>query len=123
MCHSIEPYNLLKDLSGVMSEESQETWRDRVERLEANLDQFIDFVAQNQRTQAVQLQVHQEQLASHQEQMNELRQISQQLAEVQIETFARFDQMQSEIRGLRIETQRMLDRYLNPEPPDEENQN
>lgn len=106
-----------------MSEESQENWRDRADRMEATLDQFIDFVAQNQRAQAVQLQIHQEQLAAHQEQINELRQLSQQLAETQIEMFARFDQMQSEICGLRIETQRMLDRYLNPEPPDEDNQN
>ncbi|MBE9010692.1 hypothetical protein IQ250_10775 [Pseudanabaenaceae cyanobacterium LEGE 13415] len=106
-----------------MAEEPQESWRDRVERLESNLDQFIDSVLQNQRNQTVQLQIHQEQLASQQEQINELRQISQQFAEVQVETFARFDQMQSEIRGLRIETQRMLDRYLNPEPPDEDNQN
>mgnify|MGYP002777003834 CR=1 FL=1 len=106
-----------------MSEESQENWRDRVERLEANLDQFIDFVAQNQRTQAVQLQIHQEQLASHQEQINEIRELSQRLAETQIEMFARFDEMQSEIRGLRIETQRMLDRYLNQDPPEEDTGN
>lgn len=99
-----------------MSQEPQGNWRDRVERLEANLDQFIDFVSQNQRTQQVQLE-------SHQDQINELRQLSRQLAETQIEMFTRFDQMQSEIRGLRIETQRMLDRYLNQEPPDEDTGN
>ncbi|BAU12918.1 hypothetical protein LEP3755_34530 [Leptolyngbya sp. NIES-3755] len=105
-----------------MSEEPQESWRDRVERLESNLAQFIDFVAQNQRTQAVQLQTHQEQIT-------EIRQISQQLAQAQIETFTRIDrmqaeiqEMQNEIRGLRIETQRMLDAYLNPDS-DEDNQN
>ncbi len=84
-----------------------------MERIEANIDQFIDVVFQNQRGQAVQL--HQEQLASQQEQINEIRQLFQRLAETQIEMFARFDQMQSEIRGLWIETQRMLDTYLNQE--------
>ncbi|MBD1846186.1 hypothetical protein H6F89_22760 [Cyanobacteria bacterium FACHB-63] len=106
-----------------MAEASQENWRDRVERLEANLDQFIDFVAQSQRVQAVQLQVHQEQLAARQGQINETRELSRRLAETQIGMFARFDQVQSEIRGLRLETQRMLDAYLNQEPPDEDTGN
>lgn len=99
-----------------MAEASQENWRDRVERLEANLDQFIDFVAQNQRAQAVQLQIQQEQI-------NEIRELSRRLAETQIEMFTRFDRVQSEIRGLRLETQQMLDAYLNQEPPDEDTGN
>ncbi|MBD1822231.1 hypothetical protein H6F51_06940 [Cyanobacteria bacterium FACHB-DQ100] len=105
-----------------MSQESQENWRDRMERLEANLDQFIDFVSQNQRNQAVQLQIHQELLASHQEQINEIRELSRRLAETQIATFARIDEMQAEIRGRQIETQRMLALYLNRDP-DEDTQN
>ncbi|GAP96315.1 hypothetical protein [Leptolyngbya sp. NIES-2104] len=106
-----------------MSEETQSNLSNRMDRLEANLDQFIDVVLQNQRNQAVQLQIHQEQIASQQQQISEIRQLSQRLAETQIEMFARFDQMQSEIRGLRLETQRMLDAYLNPEPPDEDTGN
>lgn len=98
----------------------QENWRDCVERLEANLNQFIDFVSQNQRNQSVQLQIHQELLASHQEQTNEIRELSRRLAETQIATFARIDEMQAEIRGLQIETQQMLDLYLNRDP-DEDN--
>ncbi|MBD2081263.1 hypothetical protein [Leptolyngbya sp. FACHB-17] len=37
--------------------------------------------------------------------------------------FARFDQVQFEIHGLRLETQRMLDADLNQEPPDEDTGN
>lgn len=94
-----------------MSETSQSSFGDCMDRLEANLDRFIDYVAQNQRD-------HQVQLQSQQAQINALTQLSRQLAETQIEMFTRFDQMQTEIRGLRTETQRILDAFLNREPPE-----
>lgn len=94
-----------------MTEESSNSVTDRMTRLEANLDRFIDFVSQNQRTQQLQLQ-------SQQAQIDALNGLTRQLAETQIEMFTRFDQMQVEIRGLQTENRRILDRLLNQEPPE-----
>lgn len=94
-----------------MTEESSNSVTDRMIRLEANLDRFVDFVSQNQRTQQLQLQ-------SQQAQIDALTGLTRQLAETQIEMFTRFDQMQTEIRGLQTENRRILDRLLNQEPPD-----
>jgi hypothetical protein len=45
-----------------MTEEASNSVTERMTRLEANLDRFIDFVSQNQRNQQLQLQTQQAQI-------------------------------------------------------------
>lgn len=94
-----------------MTEEASNSVTERMTRLEANLDRFIDFVSQNQRNQQLQLQTQQAQIDA-------LNSLTRQLAATQIEMFTRFDQMQAEIRGLQTENRCILDRLLNQEPPE-----
>ena len=112
-----------------MTEESSSNISDRVLSLEENLNRFIDFSMQLHRDQDRRQRDHEVQLRSQQEQINSLTTLTRQVAEAQLvlmqnqnEILTRFDQMQSEILGLRTETQRILDLMLN-EPPEEEDVN
>lgn len=94
-----------------MTEEQFNHLNERVSDLETATNRLIDFAYQSQR--------------QNDQRFDELRRSEQRmmsaietLAQAQIETFARIDQMQVEIRGLQTENRRILDRLLNQEPPE-----
>lgn len=91
---------------------------ERVTRLEANLDRFIDFVSRNQRDQQTQLRSQQAQIDTLAEGQRNLTQAVQDLVILQRDVITRIDEMQSEIRGLQTENRRILDRLFNQEPPE-----
>lgn len=100
-----------------------------ISTLSQALTQFIDYAGQN-------LRAHEVQLRSQQEQINEMRLLTRQLAESQIESFRRFEQVQSEIlqiqseirdiqseiRGLQTENRRMIEEFIDRREPPEEDQ-
>ena len=104
-----------------MSEQnpSEET----VSSLSQALTQFIDYVGQSLRAHEVQLRSQQEQVNETRQLVNETRQLTRQLVEAQIETFRRFDEMQSEIRGLQTENRRILEEFIDRREPPEEPEN
>lgn len=108
---------------------SEQNEPETVSSLSAALTQFIDYAGQTLRSHRVQLE-------SQQEQINETRLLTRQLAESQIESFRRFEQLQSEIRdiqaeirdiqseirGLQTENRRMIEEFIDRREPPEENQ-
>jgi hypothetical protein len=101
-----------------MTPEQPNPLNERVTRLEANLDRFIDFVLQNQRDQQLQLRSQQAQIDTLAEGQRGLTEAVQDLVTLQREVITRIDEMQSEIRGLQTENRRILDRLFNQEPPE-----
>lgn len=114
-----------------MSEQVLGNPHDRIDALEANLNRFIDVVMQSQCHQQIQLDgltqnqnvMMQaiEQLSRNQTNMMEA---IQELASAQRETIEQFqqtdvriEQMQSEIRGLQTENNRILDFLFNQQQP------
>lgn len=101
-----------------MTVEQPNHLNERVTRLEANLDRFIDFVSQNQRDQQTQLRSQQAQIDTLVEGQRNLTQAVHDLVILQRDVITRIDEMQSEIRGLQTENRRILDRLFNQEPPE-----
>jgi conjugal transfer/entry exclusion protein len=101
-----------------------------VSSLSQALTQFIDYAGQT-------LRAHDVQLRSQQEQINEIRLLTRQLAESQLESFGRFEQVQSEIReiqseireiqseirGLQTENRRMIEEFIDRREPLKETEN
>jgi hypothetical protein len=110
---------------------------ERITSLEENLNRFVDFVMQNQRQQQVEIT----EMRRAQEEINRSNQVRmdtldravvnlvetmRELAIQQQESFARVDarmeEMQSEVRGLQTENQRMWELWFEQRRPPEEDQ-
>jgi hypothetical protein len=115
-----------------MSEQSNS---ERITSLEENLNRFVDFVMQNQRQQQVEIaemrRAQAEINRSNQVRMDNLDRAMAGLVETmrdlairQQESFGRMEEMQSEIRGLQTENQRMWELWFEQrEPPEEDETN
>jgi septal ring factor EnvC (AmiA/AmiB activator) len=106
-----------------MSEQSNS---ERITSLEENLNRFVDFVMQNQRQQQVQID---EMRRTHEARMDNLDRAVAGLVETmrdlairQQESFGRIEEMQSEVRGLQTENQRMWELWSEQRHPPEEDE-
>jgi uncharacterized phage infection (PIP) family protein YhgE len=90
-----------------------------IQDIKAALNQLIDFTYQSQNRNQQQINALTQVSRETQEGIRSLTESVKVLAEAQLQTFSRIDEMQSEIRGIQTESRRILDFLLNQEPPEE----
>lgn len=106
-----------------MTDQPSNPVNDRLDALEvdmrdvkAALNQLIDFTYQNQRQTAQQMDELRQISSDNQRSIQSLTEAVRTLTEAQLQTFARIDEMQSEVRGLQTENRRIWEILLNQRP-------